>query len=94
MRGHRMTPASRAPPPPFPPALSEPVCTSREPNRPRCGPETSPAEAVGKLGQAGVPPPGEGQGGGAGFQSPRNLAPGNPESEQETPMQGELAPEA
>lgn len=47
---------------PFPTALPQQVCTSREPSRPRCNPETP----LGRLGvsQAGSSPfPGEGQGG-------------------------------
>ena len=95
-----MTPASRAPPhPPFPAALSEPVCTSREPSRPRCGPETSPGEAVGKPGQAGGPLPGEGHGGEGGRRGwiPVPQEPGALKSRVragDTPMQGELEPEA
>lgn len=85
VRGHRRTAASKTP--------SRQLCHSQSappgsPAGPGAAQRHHSGEAVQEPGQAGAPLPGEGQGGGDGggaeFQSPRNLVPGNPESEQET----------
>ena len=84
MRDHRRIPASRVSPPLPNSSVREPVHTSREPSKPRWDLDTT-------WGGCGGPGPAqsgksreERDGGGAEFQSPRNLVPRNLESEQET----------